>query len=358
MLSKISLLAYFPKLTYKRFTELQSVFSSFDEMWEDDKIKNVPWQENIKQEFLLWRDQLNAEEIEQTLQKEQITCVTLDDPDYPALLKKIYDPPICLFVRGTLPKYKPHLAVVGPRNYSAYGKQLVEELVTGVAKAGVVIVSGLAYGIDSIAHKTTLETGGITLAVLGGGNDRQHVAPAVHRGLSEEIIKAGGAVITEYPPGTIPTVYTFPKRNRIIAGLCYGTLVIEASEKSGSLITARVALDNGRDVLAVPQNITSPTAVGTNNLIKMGAHAVTSVSDILDLFNLYQTTEKQLKIPIKPASIEQAVILKQLSRNPVHIDELTRQSGLESRVVNSTLTLMEMKGFVRNVGGMNYIFAS
>jgi DNA processing protein len=354
------LLSYFPKMTTKRVGNLRAVFTSMDEVWatEFSELKEkLPWEENLIHEFLLWRDEINEEKVERVLHNEKIHCITQDDEEYPELLKEIYDPPLCLFVRGAIPQDGFNLAVVGPRKFSQYGKQVAEELVRQLAAQGITIVSGLALGIDGIAHNAALAAEGTTVAVLGTGIDRQHIYPRVHSMLSEKIIEQGGAVIAEYPPGTLPNRFTFPRRNRIVAGMSLGTLVIEATEKSGALITAQCALDTNREVFAVPQNITSPTSVGTNNLLTMGAKPVMKAEDILDALNLQEVAQYVTNTTILPDSPTEAKVLEHLSREPVHIDELIRKSGLESHVVNGTMTLMEMKGKIRNLGGMMYVLA-
>jgi len=225
-------------------------------------------------------------------------------------------------------------------------------LATELAKAGVVVVSGLAYGIDEAAHIATLKTNGITIAVLGTGilnpgTERQQY-------LAEKIAQSGGAVISEFPVRMHGAKQNFPIRNRIISGIGHGSLIIEATKKSGSLITAQSALEQNREVFAVPGPITSDTSVGTNNLIKMGAHPVTCATDVLNVLNISEVQEIARSEPT-PDSKEEALILELLSKNPIHIDELTRQTGLQSYSVASTLSLMEMKGQTKQIGGMYYV---
>ncbi len=281
---------------------------------------------------------------------ETITC---DDPRYPLLLKQIYDPPGELHVRGKLPPSDAlALAVVGSRKPTPYGDQVVRDLVEPIARQGIVIVSGLAYGIDALAHEASCRVGGVTVAVLGSGVDPKSIFPSGNRALAERIIAAGGAVISEFPDGTPPLKHHFPIRNRVIAGISKGTLVIEAAAKSGSLITARSALENGRDVFAVPGTIHSQMSEGPNNLIKMGARVVTSPEDILSVFG--QEVREPATIH-EPGSPSEATVLAILTRKPLHIDDIIRASGLDPSQTSSTLTLMEMKGSARHVGGMYYV---
>ena len=211
--------------------------------------------------------------------------ISVKNKNYPTLLKQINDYPKQLYVAGSLiSKEKYPFAVVGTRKVSTYGKQVVNDLVKPLAKAGLTIVSGLALGVDGLTHKCTIDVNGKTIAVLGSGFN--HIYPSVHKKLVQQIIQSNGAVITEYPPDQMPSKFTFPQRNRIIAGLCKGVLVIEAPEKSGAIITAKLALDYNRDVYVVPGSIYSKNSAGTNMLIKIGAKPVTNVQDILQDFNL------------------------------------------------------------------------
>jgi len=353
------LLSFFPKITVKRYREMLGIFSSLDDVWqaEFDELKKIKWEDNLVHEFLVWKENLDEKKIHKILEHENIHCVTQDDDDYPELLKQIYDPPFCLFVRGELKNDGFNLAVVGTRKFSPYGKQVTEELVGQLATQGITIVSGLAFGIDSIAHEATLKAGGKTVAVLGTGINDRHIYPAQHRELANRIIESGGAIISEYPPGTLPSKYTFPRRNRIIAGMSLGTLVVEAAKKSGALITSECAVEAGREVFAIPQNITSKTGAGSNNLIKMGAKLVTEAQDILDALNLQDIEEYVTNKEIIPDSPTEAKLLEHLTREPIHVDFLIKQSGLPSPEVNSTLTLMEMKGKVKNLGNMNYVLS-
>ncbi|HAT03692.1 MAG TPA: DNA-protecting protein DprA [Candidatus Magasanikbacteria bacterium] len=357
-MKKEILLSYFPKITIKRYRELLGIFSSLEEAWdaEFDELKKMRWDDNLIHEFLTWREKVDEEKIQTILDHEGIHCITLDMEEYPELLKHIYDPPFCIFARGTL-KNNFNLAVVGTRKYTPYGKQATEELIAELAPKGITIVSGLAFGIDSIAHEATLLHNGTTVAVLGSGINRHHIYPRAHQELSKKIITHGGSIISEYPPGTLPNSFTFPRRNRIIAGMSLGTLVIEAPEKSGALITAECAMENNREVFAIPHNITSRTATGPNNLIKTGAKCVTKAQDIIDTLNLQDIKEYVTNKEVLPDSPTEAQILPHLSREPIHIDELIKKSNLNSQTVNSALVLMEMKGKIRNLGGMMYVLA-
>ncbi|MCD6470954.1 DNA-processing protein DprA [bacterium] len=287
------------------------------------------------------------------MSRPNIQIIKITDKNYPKLLKEIYDPPKEIYVLGKLEAEEKYpLAVVGTRKISNYGKQIVSSIVKDLAKIGLTIVSGLALGTDALAHQAALDVNGKTIAVLGSGLDM--IYPRIHKKLAERIIKSGGAIISEYPPGTKPTKWTFPARNRIISGLSLGVLVIEAPERSGALITAHHALDQGREVFAVPGNIYSQNSVGCNNLIKLGAKAVTDANDILEALSLNLSLGKE-KI-IRPASKEEKIILEILSTSekPIHIDEIIKKSKLETNIVNSTLTIMEISKKVKHLGGEYY----
>lgn len=349
-------LSYFPKITHKRFKDVLSVCSSIRDIQNApaQTYKALGWNDELQLEFRTWLQKADEEKMETILAQEHIETIMQDDPRYPTLLLDVYDPPHCLFVRGTLEQDTNMIAVVGTRKYSPYGKQVTEMIVSDLAKQGLTTVSGLALGIDGIAHETTLRAGGRTIAVLGGGINTRHIAPREHINMAERIISTGGAILSEYPPGAIPNKYTFPRRNRIIAGMTRGVLVTEAGEDSGSLITAKYALDNSRDVFAIPHPITTEHGRGPNELIKAGAFCVTSAEDI---FTRLSIVKSDTQSPITPPSLSpsEEILYKLLSREPVLIDILIKSSSLPQTTVMSTLTLMEMKGAIKNIGGMRYI---
>jgi DNA processing protein len=292
---------------------------------------------------------------------DKIVRLTPNDSAYPQLLREIGTAPKELFVRGTLPPPDAvAVAIVGTRRASPYGKQVTRELASGLARSRIVIVSGLALGIDGLAHEAALEARGLTIAVLGSGVDQASVYPPAHRRLAEQIVAAGGALVSEYPPGFAPTIYSFPQRNRIIAGLAVGTLVTEAPAESGALITARHAVEYSREVFSVPHPITSLTGQGTNTLLKMGATLVTQSSDILEMLRLplpETTTHPATRLALAKLTETETQIVAQLSRTPEHIDVLAKQTGFDSATVLSVLTLLEMRGIVRNTGAHYYIIS-
>jgi DNA processing protein len=282
--------------------------------------------------------------------------LTWDDAAYPRLLKEIPQPPPVLYIKGTLtPTDEWALAVVGTRNASAYGRETTRALVSELARNKMTIVSGLARGIDAAAHVATLDAGGRTIAVLGTGIDT--IYPPEHAKLAR-MITEHGALISDYPVGVKADGANFPARNRIISGLSLGVLIVEGDHVSGAMITCQFALEQDREVFAIPGNIFRRESRGPNKLIRESrAKLVTSVQDILEELNLTMIAEKQEARAIVPSNETEAVMLKYLSADPTHVDEIRQQSGLPIAQVTSTLALMELKGMVMQMGGMNYVLA-
>jgi len=354
----------FPKFGPIRFKKILGHFFAQDQTLKNaflsssSELTKAGIEENVAEEFIAARNNINPDELIIKLAKENIKVITVVDENYPKLLAEIYNPPALLYYRGALDLRDDFsLAVVGTRKYTSYGQQAVENITKDLVRNNITIISGLALGIDALAHLAALEAGGKTVAVLGSGLDRQSLYPSQNRYLADKIADAGGAVISEFPLGTAPLKYNFPQRNRIISGLSLGTLVVEAAEKSGALITAAYALEQNREVFAVPGNIFSCVSAGPNKLIKDGAKSVTSAFDIIENLNLTQATAYLDNKKILPESEEEEKIISKLSFEPIHIDELVRQTGLDAATANSTLVMMEMKGMVKNLGGMNYILA-
>jgi DNA processing protein len=282
-------------------------------------------------------------------------ALTWEDPAYPQLLLEIPAPPPVLYVKGTLTEEDAWaIAVVGTRRASTYGREVTRHLVKTLARSGITIVSGLARGIDAEAHKAALEADGRTIAVLGCGVDR--IYPPEHRKLAQEII-ASGALVSDYPLGTEPEGRNFPPRNRIISGLSLGVLITEAGKGSGALITADFAAEQGRDVFAVPGSVLLRGSAGTNTLIQEGANVVLNAADVLEELNLTMVAEQVEARQVLPTDKTEAALLELLSAEPTHVDEIQQQVGLPIAQVTSTLALMELKGMVRQVGGMKYIVA-
>ena len=346
-------LAAFRPFGAVRLAKLMHGFPTMEQAFhaKANQLQEVGIEPDLANRFVQERAHIHPETLFQQLENHDVQVITLKEERYPSLLKEIYDPPAVLFIRGSLPDPgKKYLAVVGSRKASAYGQRVTEDLIAPIARAGVVIVSGLAYGIDASAHDATLRAQGCTIAVLGSGVDQDSIYPSRHRALASRIVSSGGVLISEFPPGTPPLKQHFPIRNRIIAGLCHGTLVIEATLKSGSLITARSAMESNRDVYAVPGPIYSPLSEGPNNLIKTGAVPVTCPEDVFGI----QTASTPSTPPYQPANEKEAAIFCHLSSQPIHLDELVRSTTLPAQIVMSTITLLEIKGVVRHEGGYFY----
>ncbi len=308
--------------------------------------------------FLKQRTTSKPQQELEKLERLRIRVLTLKDKDYPDLLKELINAPPVLYIAGTFKKEEDRFAlgIVGTRKVSSYGRQVTEQFARELAEGKVTVVSGLAHGIDTIAHTATLDAGGRTLAVLASGLDT--IYPADNLGLARRIVESGqGALVTEFPLGIKPDGRNFPARNRIISGLSLGILVTEAPKQSGALITANFALEQGRDVFGVPNSIYSPGSVGVNKLIQDGAHLVTNVQDILMVLNLFLVPQHIEIQAALPDNSEERTLLALLSHDPLHIDELIRLSGLPTTIVSSTLMVMELKGMIRQFGGMQYVLA-
>lgn len=281
----------------------------------------------------------------------KINSLTPKARDYPVLLKEIAHPPKKIFSLGTINLEAPHVAIVGSRKVTPYGREVTRMLAYDLAACGAVIVSGLALGVDAIAHQAALDAKGRTVGVMACGLNQ--IYPSSNRNLAKNIIAKGGVLLSEYEEGTPPLKHHFPARNRIITGLSLAVIITEAAAHSGALISANFALEQNRLVMAVPGNITSKLSEGSNNLIKSGAVAVTSASDVLAALDM---EVPQLKAKIaKPASAEEAVILDLLAHEVTDSDEMLARSGWEIAKFNQVLTLMEISGKVRNLGGGKWL---
>lgn len=297
------------------------------------------------------------------LEKENITVIKWEDSRYPTLLKESNYPPYLLYLKSALAidgqdflslMESPAIAIVGARKNTPYGALVARNLAKELSAAGVTVVSGMALGIDSFAHRGALDAGGRTIAVLGNSLDEKNIYPRANINLSREIT-ASGALISEYPLEMSAGPLTFPARNRIVAGLTRGTLVVEAGEKSGSLITAKMALESNREVFAIPGSIFSDNSVGSHNLLRMGAKIVTGLKDILEELGLAEDNRRKPTSPKVPTNPEEEKLLKVLSAEPLHIDNISKLAKLQTATVSSSLAIMELKGWTKNVGGQNYI---
>lgn len=343
------------KIGPSRLARLRAYFNTWEAIWQAPfaGLLAAGLEADLAQELVAFRKAFDLETLKKKLIEAAVSFVTIDDKDYPPLLKQTYLPPPVIYYRGTLSACtRPTVAIVGTRKATTYGKQVVEQLAADLAKTGLAIVSGLALGIDALAHQAAIDNDARTIAVLGSGADM--IYPRTNHNLAQRIIERG-CLVSEFPLGTPPFKTNFPRRNRLIAGLSLGTIVIEAAEKSGSLITARYALLENREVMAVPGNIYVPTSLGTNNLIKLGAKPITSANDVLSalrLEHLSLTERPKIAATLTPGETE---ILTALGWEPMHVNELARLTILDMSAINSRLTTMELKGVVKNMGNLRYV---
>ena len=339
-----------------RFKLLENHFDSMEAAWSasESELRAAGLDRRTIRSVADGRQKFDPDAEAELLLKSGVRVFTWHDDDYPAQLKEIYDLPPLIYVKGNLtPDDERSVAVVGTRNPSHYGRQVAEQLVYDIASAGVTIVSGLARGVDGIAHRIALDAGQRTIAVLGSGVDI--IYPREHTSLSERIAE-NGALISELTLGTRPDARNFPRRNRIMSGMTLGTLVIEAGARSGALITARQALEENREVFAVPGSIFSPNSEGTNRLIReSAAKLVTACEDVLEELNLSAVAQQIEMAALFPEDENEAELLRYITFDPVHVDDVCRSSGRSAPDVSSTLAMMELKGLVRQVGGMNYV---
>jgi len=353
-----------PGIGQTRLRSIMSAFQSGEAAWQADAgtLSATGMSRDTLGAIVSGRGKIDPEQEEHELGRLGIRVLPSTDDDFPPLLRETPFPIALLYVRGNLKKWNHSaVSVVGSRRYTAYGRQVAERLSTDLARAGVVVVSGLAYGIDSVAHETVLRERGITVAVLGNGLDDASIHPKDHLRLAERITESG-VLLSEYPPGTAASRGTFPARNRIIAGISLGTVVVEASERSGSLITANHALECGREVFSVPGPIFSPASVGTNRLIQNGAKLVRAVGDILGELPLSEdgrsdsaATKTESVSALEDLSLPERKILSLLTHEPAHVDEIIKSSHLGTDEAGSALTILELKGIARNIGGDRFI---
>jgi DNA processing protein len=338
-----------------RMRGLLAYFGDAQAAWHApaDALQNAGLGPKVLKTFLEVRDQVSLDKVWQDIQDQGIAVLTWEDEDYPRRLNEIDNPPPVLYMRGQLHEDDIWaVAVVGTRRMTSYGRQVAEEVAYALASSGITVVSGLARGVDAVAHAAALKAGGRTLAVLGCGVDR--IYPPEHRDLAEKIT-ANGAVLSDYAVGTPPEGVNFPPRNRIIAALSKAVVIVEAGVQSGALITAAFAAEQGREVFAVPGNIHAPQSKGTNVLIQQGAHILLDVQDVLEILNLSMLNEHRTARTILPTDATEAKLYEILGQEPLHVDDIRAQSELPIDKVSSTLALMELKGMVRQVGSMNYV---
>jgi len=338
-----------------RLQALIQYFGDAESAWQGapDELRAAGLGSKVIERFLEIRKSVDLDKLWDKIAAQGIQILTWDDENYPPRLKEIEQPPPILYVRGdVLPEDHFAVAIVGTRKVTPYGRQVTEELSAFLAANGITVVSGLARGVDAVAHSAALKAGGRTVAVLGSGVDR--IYPPENRALAEQMMTRG-AVVSDFPVGTPPESSNFPPRNRIISGLSMAVVVIEAGETSGALITAEFAAEQGREIFAVPGSILAPQSKGTNRLIQQGALPLLTPQDIMQALNLTRAGEQKAARKILPADAVEAQVLNLLNDEPVHVDEIRNQTGLPIEKVSAALVMMELKGMVRQVGGMHYV---
>lgn len=338
--------------------QLHAMYNFFD-TGEDAWLAN---EHQLMQSSILTKSAKRIVELRKTIDPDEcvdqaiandIKVILISDPNYPILLKQISDPPALLYYKGILPTtHSKLLAMVGSRKTTDYSKTVSLNIAKQLAKAGVCLVSGLARGVDSIAHKSCVAQNTKTIAVVANGLGAKEIYPAENKNLAEQIINTGGCLISEYPVNTQPEKYFFPERNRIIAGMTEGTLVTSAPLGSGTLITAYSALDENREVFAIPGPITDPLYEGSNGLLKRGAHVVTESTDIFNVLNWEVAPEKE-NIPNLEGT--EKTVYDLLTRQPLHIDEIINLSTINGQNIIAAITILELKGYIKDVGGKRYV---
>jgi len=338
-----------------RMQGLVAHFGDLESAWSADiaELATSGLGAKVIERVLAARKNVDLNQVWEKIEAQGINILTWQDEAYPARLKEIDQSPPVLYIRGEyLLDDLFAVAIVGTRRATPYGRQVTEELSAYLASNGITVVSGLARGVDVIAHQVALKNGGRTIGVLGSGVDK--IYPPEHKNLAEKMMERG-AIISDYAPGTPPDASNFPPRNRIISGLSLAVVVIEAGETSGALITAGFAAEQGREIFAVPGSILAPQSKGTNKLIQNGALPLLTMSDLMQALDINRIGDHKAARKILPADETEAKLLSVLSSEPKHVDEIRNATELPIERVSASLALMELKGTVRQVGGMNYV---
>ncbi|SCY14759.1 DNA-processing protein DprA [Alkaliphilus peptidifermentans] len=344
-------------ISSKRLNNLTEYFGSLQELWKADELhikKALNNNRIIAESLIKNRNKNYLNELIHKITEKDIRAVTIYDHEYPDKLKCIYDPPYVIYIKGRLILDNPKIAIVGARKASTYGRWAAFHFARELALWGVGTVSGMALGVDTEAHKGSLAEKMNTIAVLGCGVDLCY--PASNSQLMLEILNNNGCILSEYPPGTPPMKHHFPARNRIISGLSDGVFIVEAAEKSGAIITVDFALEQGKEVFALPGNINNSQSKGTNSLIKDGAKIVLEVDDLLDeLKKDYSLLNRKENIRVNVSlSDKEAKIYNIIKKEPIHIDLIVHSSGMKISELNPILTVLELKGFICQLRGKTF----
>ncbi len=358
-------LATCPYLGPKKITHLEKLFPDLGQVLEigAEKLLKLGLSSAWTDKFISWRQNFSLTNLLEVLQAEKISFLSWHDSSYPKLLKEISSPPPVLFYQGniSLINQRPQLAIVGSRKNTLYAERVLKEFIPELTKSKIIIVSGLALGVDGLAHRQTLSNSGLTIAILGSGLKKSNIYPAAHRQLAQEIIAKQGLLLSEFPPAYPAKKENFPRRNRLISGLSEAVLLIEAAEKSGSLITAQLALEQNREVLAIPGSIFSNSSSGTNKLLRDGAIPILKSADILEVLKIETNLKNKSGQPKKILNYQsiddtemivyKTILEAEKNGDLVSVDEIVKKTKLDTATINSKLSILEIKKVIENHNG-------
>jgi DNA processing protein len=358
--SYVNAFSAIPGVGTQKLFLLSNYFDSFSAAWIAplDKLIEAGFSPKLADVVVAHRSQIDPSATWQRVVQSGAQLLTVKDPQFPVRLREIEHPPFCLYVRGNINLLSsPSVAIVGSRKVSEYGTRATTLLAGEIARSGITIVSGLALGTDALAHRTTLENKGATIAVIAGGVDDDAIAPRSHLSLAHKILASGGTIISEYPIGTVPNRGTFPARNRLMAGLSVATIIIEAAKDSGTLITATHASQFHRKVFAVPGSIFATYAYGSNHLLRDGiAEPILCAHDVICLFHKNKKrTERNITHTF--SSTEEKSLYEHIKKYPegIQINRLIKELSLDTTTISSTLTMLEIAGMIKNIGNQTYV---
>ena len=350
-----------PGIGAQKLHLIDEYFEGFESAWNASKkeFEEINFSQKLIENITHAQKNLNPQKEFKKLQENNIELITKNDSKFPTKLKTIKSPPFLLYVRGNKNTLNsPSITVVGSRKISDYGKHAINSIVSDVAISGITIISGLAIGTDALAHKATLEIGGATIAVLGGGIDDKTITPRSHVNLAKQILQNSGTIVSEYPIGTQPNRGTFPARNRIMAGLADATIIIEATKKSGTLITAKHAFEFNRKLFALPGSIFAQNSLGPNMLLRdKNALPLLCSDDVKAIFKDSTVQRSAVAKKQAPTNETQKILYKTINKYPngAQINKIIKESNLDGATVSSELTLMEIEGIIKNIGNQIYI---
>jgi DNA processing protein len=358
-------LAQCPYLGPKKIAFLEKIFPILGEVFnlEAEKLIKRGLSLEWSNKFINWRQNFSLTRLLDLLEQEKISYISWHDNFYPDFLKEISSPPPIIFYQGDISLLnKPRrLAIVGSRKSTPYAERILQDFLPELAKYEIIIISGLALGVDSLAHRQTLINAGLTIAVLGSGLKQKNIYPSCNRRLAQEIIANGGLIVSEFPPDYPAKKENFPRRNRLVSGLAQAVLIVEAAAKSGSLITAHLALEQNRDVLAIPGNIFLASSAGVNKLIKEGAVPILSATDILESLKIEWTSTNQISKTARAtnyqpenyleAAVYKTILEAEIIGESISLDKISQKTKLDTATINSKLSILEIKKVIINRNG-------